>query len=313
LWDAANGSALRTLNEHEFDIEAIDVSATGVVAAGDRQRLLTLWDMHEGTAVWTAGDPDSDPTSSVVFSDHGYLAHASLSGQLMVIDARRHAVVSQRRLDVGIQSLAFAPLGSWLAVGDRAGHLRIVSFVHGSWDLRSTREWPAHDGRVYAVKVAADGKQIFSAGADGRIVAWVPHAGTPDQHINLSNRFWNMKAVAGGRILLGGHDLTILSDRAGQVLQEWGPPGHWGIAVNARAGLIFGWNDTAISAWKMDTHEQVFHWPQQAPSQNITCAVTPDARTVCLVCKAVDGPRGLQIIDARSSYGLCRLGNPCTQ
>lgn len=307
LWDAANGSALRTLNEHEFDIEAIDVSATGVVAAGDRQRLLTLWDMHEGTAVWTAGDPDFDPTSSVVFSDQGYLAHASLSGQLMIMDTRRHTVVSQRRLDVGIQSLAFAPRGSWLAVGDRSGHLRIVNFEHGSWDLRSTREWPAHDGRVYAVKVAADGKQIFSAGADGRIVAWVPHAGTPDQHFNLSNRFWNMKAVAGGRILLGGHDLTILSDRSGQVLQEWGPPGHWGIAVNARTGLIFGWHDTAISAWKMDTHEQVFHWPQQAPSQNITCAVTPDARTVCLVYKPVDGPRGLQIIDVRSRRVVAQL------
>lgn len=307
LWDASNGSTLRTLNEHEFDIEAIDVSVTGIVAAGDRERLLTLWDLRQDSAVWTAGDAESDPISAVAFSDGGYLAQASLSGQLMIMDSQRQTVVSQRRLDAGIQSLAFAPLGSWLAVGDRSGHLRIVSFEHGSWDLRSTREWPAHEGRVYAVKVAADGKQIFSGGADGRVVAWVPHAGTPDQRLNFSKSYWRMKAVAGDRILLGGHDLTILSDRAGQVLQEWGQPGHWGIAVNAKTGLMAGWNDTEMAAWEMDTHEQVFHWPQPAPSQNVACAVTPDARTICLVSRPADGPRRLQIIDVRSKRVVMQL------
>lgn len=308
LWDASSGASLGAINEHQFGIESIDMSASGLVAAGDRQSQTTLWNLQKKVPVWTAGDEDPDPVCAVVFSDSRYFAHANNSGQLTITDIRRGAVVSQRRFADGIQSLAFASHESWLTIGDRAGHLRIVPFERGVWDLRSAREWPAHDGRVYAVKVTPDGKRILSGGADGRIMAWEPQAGTPDRVVQLSSQHTTIKSLHDDRFLIGGQSRVMLCDRDGTVLQKIGPPNHWRIAVALSAHLVFGASLTEeIRAWNIDTGKQVFYWPPQDQADNVAIAATPDGRTVCLVARFTTGFRQLQIIDVGSGSLVAQL------
>jgi len=307
LWDATSGASLGTLNEHQSGIETIDISAGGVVAAGDRESRITLWDLPGTAAVWTAGLGVFDPVSSAVFSDHGYVAHGTVGGQLTIMDVGRGAVASQRRFADGIQSLAFAPLGAWLALGDRAGHLRIIPFEHGEWDLRAAREWPAHDGRVYAVKVSADGKRILSGGADGRLMAWEPHAGAPDRLVRFLRHYYTIKDLDGDRFLISGNNRVILCDRAGTVVSRIGSPDSWNIVVAAPVRLVFGMNRAEVLAWDVDTGKRVFHWPAQEEVECIGLAVTPDGRTVCRTCRFADGSRQLQIIDVASRSLVARL------
>jgi len=308
LWDASSGASLGILNEHRFGIESMDMSASGLVAAGDRESQTSLWDLQGAAPVWTAGVAEHDPISAVVVSDRDYLAQANLSGQLTITDIRRGTVVSQRRFADGIQSLAFAPQESWLTIGDRAGHIRIVPFEHGEWDLRATREWPAHNGRVYAVKVTLDGNRILSGSADGRVIAWEPHAGTQDQVVHFSRPCATIKPLRDESFLIGGHNGVIRCDRGGKVLQKIGPLDYWRIAVAPPADLVFGARvSNEIRAWSVDTGEQVFFWPSQGQCENIAIAATPNGQTACLTTRLADGSRQLQIIDVGSEILTAQL------
>jgi eukaryotic-like serine/threonine-protein kinase len=300
LWDATSGSSLGTLNEHQEDVETIDVSASGIVAAGDQASKVSLWDLPARAAVWTAGDRESIPTSSVVFSDHGCLAQANILGQLIIMDIHSQAIVAERQLESGIQSLAFAPNGSWLAVGDRAGQLRVINFERGAWDLRATRQWAAHDGRIYALDVTPDGKRIISGGADGRIIVSKPRSAETDRVVSFPNRFWKMKPINGGNYLLGGQGLTVHCDQAGNVLQEFGPPGYWDIDLASGGNLMFGVNSHELAAWNLKSEKKVFQSPQQEQVEYLSLAATQDGQTVCVACKLADGSRQLQIIDVGS-------------
>jgi WD40 repeat protein len=307
LWDAATGAPLGPLNQHGIDIETIAVSPTGLVAAGDRNARLTLWDLEQAKEIWTVDDGVFDPVTCVVFSDHGYLAHGTQGGLLTIVDVRRRAVVSQRRFAEGIQSLAFGPLGAWLAVGDRGGHLRIVPFEHGVWDLRSAREWPAHDGRVYALEVTADGKQILSGGADGRIMTWEPLTGAAERAVYFTTPFTRIADVDGAGIVISGRNRAMLCDQTGTVLREIAPVDSRIIAVAASTRHVFGMSPDDIVGWNLDTGEQIFHWPAPDRAYHIMLAVTPDGRTLCRTVKHGDGARALEIVDVASGNLLAQL------
>jgi WD40 repeat protein/serine/threonine protein kinase len=308
LWDASNGAPLGTLNEHQHGIETIAISASGGVAAGDRRSYMTYWDLQKGEPVWTAGVADPDPICAVDFSAGFYLAQANLSGQLTIMDTRSGTMVSQRRFADGIQSLAFAPRESWLAIGDGAGHLRIVPFEHGAWDLRAAREWPAHDGKIYAVKVTPDGKRILSGGADGRVMAWEPQAGTPDKVLQFEQHYTTLRPLGNQQFVLAGQDHVTIRDHAGSVIKRFGVPDHFHIASALPARLVFAASLVgAVRAWNFDTGEQVFLWPSDDQLENVALAVTADGRTLCLTSRDLGGDFRLQVIDVRSGSLLDEL------
>ena len=301
LWDASSGAARGTLNEHGIGLETIAVSAEGLVAAGDRQSRVSLWDLNQKKAVWDKQDGLMfDPINSVVFSDHGYLAYGTVEGLLEIMKTDTYTVTSRRRFAEGIQSLAFAPLGGWLAVGGRAGHLRMVPFEEGAWDPSVYREWPAHDGRLYAVRVSRDGGRIYSGGADGRIMAWDPYTGTPDQMIPLPRPSTMLADIDGDRFVIGGHEWMSIYDVAGTVLHDIGPAAYWEIKTAKSARQVFGANFHRLVAWDVDTGKQTFRWLAQDDMTNAALAVAPDGRTVCATFMLPSGDRVLHILDVPS-------------
>jgi eukaryotic-like serine/threonine-protein kinase len=307
LWDAATGASMGELNQHEIGLETIAISPTGLVAAGDRNARMTLWNLEQVQEIWTVDDSVFDPISSVVFSDHGYLAHGTVGGLLTIVDVRRRAVVSQRRFAEGIQSLAFGPVGAWLAVGDRTGHLRIVPFEHGAWDLGSARAWPAHDARIYALEVTSDGKQILSGGADGRIMTWAPLTGAAEQIVRFTTPFARIADLDGARFVISGDNRAIICDQTGTVLREIDSFDYRNIAVAAPARRMFGMSLDEVVGWNLDTGEQIFRWPAPDNADNITLAVAPDGQTVCRTVKSRDGARTLQIAEVASGDLLAQL------
>ncbi len=306
LWDAFSGESLGTLNEHQAGLETIAVSTEGIVAAGDRGSRLSLWDLGQEKAVWDEDDDVFDPISSVVFSDHGYLAHGTVGGLLEIMNTDTYTTTFRRRFAEGIQSLAFSPLGAWLAVGDRAGHLRMVPFEEGEWDLSVSREWPAHEGRLYAVSVARDGRRIYSGGADGRFMAWEPFAGAPDQIVPLPRRYTRLAIVDADRFVISGHEGMSICDGTGTVLQDIGPAAHWDITTAKSARQLFATNFNRLAAWDVDTGKQIFQWLAQDDEIEVALAVAPDGRTVCATFKSSSGDRHLHVVDAPSGKLISR-------
>src|SRR5690606_285679 len=156
-------------------------------------------------------------------------AYVSLRGMLTVMDVEKQSVAFQRRFAEGLQSVAFAPTesGGWLVVGDRAGHLRTLPFEQGQWDVRPTREWPAHDGRIYALRVTPPWQGTSFGGMDGRLMAWDPSTSETDLVIPLEGEFQSIVGLEKGQFAIGGIDRIILFDADAQRRRQIKWDGDW--------------------------------------------------------------------------------------
>ena len=299
LWDAATGSALGTLNEHETAIETISISADGVIAAGDEWSRVSLWDLAGRRALRVPENRGVDAISSVSFSEGGLLAHGTVAGQLSVGDASNQNVTYQRRLANGIQSVDFAPeVGSWLAIGDRSGQLSIVPIERGVWDLGATRQWPAHEGRVYTVAVTPDSQRIISGGADGRIMSWAPFSGTPSRLVHLDETCEAVAAMDDGRIAVGVGDGILILDRQGEVIRRLSyEPGEWYVEYVPSSGLLLAESGFGAIACRATDFGEVFRFSSPAGFTLRHVNATPDGRTLAVVLEDGEGDRELQIRD----------------
>ncbi len=177
LWDAATGVRVGTLAGHDGPIDAFALS-------GDRQRVWSVAadlccvqnDLESLGIVGTRIEHSERPTCVAVTPD----GRLSVSGEL---DARLIACNTASgktqpiRVAHPVQSVAISPDGRRLAVGDRNGALRI-------WRIRVSEEaacgyvfeaetgWYAHEGRIYGIAFASDGKELISVGTDGATRAW---------------------------------------------------------------------------------------------------------------------------------------------
>jgi eukaryotic-like serine/threonine-protein kinase len=295
-WNAATGAPLGSLNTHDDWLETIAMSPTGIVAAGDRMSRITLWDITTGALVRDLGENGPDPISSVKFSKNGYLAFGTVGGLLSIADAGTGAVTSQQSMADGIQSLDFSPSGTWLAVGDRAGNLRIIPFERGRWDLGASREWPAHGGRIYAMQVSPDGQRIFSGGSDGRVMAWKSFSGGPGQLVHFAERLTHLGAVDDTRLVVSGYDTIAVCDRMGKELRRIETQGHWQIYRTTAARRVFGSLATEVAAWDVDSGEQVFRWKLPNKASVLGFAPAPDGQAVFVAFKLASGDRYLQMV-----------------
>lgn len=301
LWDSDSGASQGTLNLHDNHLEYLAVSATGLVAAGDRNARITVWDADAGTPVFDFHSPRGTVSSALAWSSTGHLAHGTIEGDLYILDSATHSLLAHRRLPDGVQSLAFAPDGSWLAAGDRNGNLRIIPFEAGLWDLDTSRTWPAHRGRVFACAVTSDGRRLLSAGEDGCVRAWELWASSAHKLVGCESETDSLAVLDDQMLVVGVVGGIELRDRLGNKLRDLTrQPGTWEVSVARSVRQVCGVTAGEIVLWSVDDGRELFRQPVETGSHYRHALPTPDGRTVCALSRDGEGDFYLDLFDVES-------------
>jgi RNA polymerase sigma factor (sigma-70 family) len=171
LWATATGKEVQRYTGLEKPVRFVAVSPDGKIVAASAAQEIRLWDAESGKLLHKlAGDGE------LAFSADGkLLAGACSDGAVRLWNPATGELVRQWQANrgsdkaSGLTSVAFAPDGKTLATAGRLDHaIRLWEVATG----KEVRPIPGHTGGVRSMHFAADGKTLFSLGADSRIVAW---------------------------------------------------------------------------------------------------------------------------------------------
>lgn len=209
LWNAANGTILRTLDGRCDWIRSIDFHPRGeLLASGGDDGRLVLWNAEQGRAIaqWNV----ASGVFSVRFSPDGrWLAAAGFGGECLIVDAERRVVVQRLQCPCqDVRAIAFSPSSQVLAAAGRNGRIRLWDVATGDqvaefkgdtrrircltfadqetllaagdsgdvseWDVVSrtqTRSWPTGQGRIYCMTLLSD-ETVATGGSDNSVRFW---------------------------------------------------------------------------------------------------------------------------------------------
>ncbi len=103
----------------------------------------------------------------------------------------------------GNLSLAISQNGHWLAVGSEIGTIQIMDLTNLS---AKPIQLKGHQGVIYAIAFSKDGQQLFSSGADKKILLWDISSSSSSVVYNESNTVRALGLSPDGKFLAGGAD-----------------------------------------------------------------------------------------------------------
>jgi RNA polymerase sigma factor (sigma-70 family) len=169
LWDVASGKELRSFEAAPTGIVTLQLTPDGkMLACRCLDQALYLWDAANGKLLRHIGERVAKPQSHSIGT--------ALSG-----------------LE---NTLAFAPDGKTVAIGGK----HLVRF----WDISTGKpiESPrGHEGAVTALAVSADGRHVFTRGADNTLRRWELATGKEVQKRPLPEGTANAVFSADGRVV----------------------------------------------------------------------------------------------------------------
>jgi RNA polymerase sigma factor (sigma-70 family) len=208
-WQAASGPSVS--GHHALRAEP---AGPRVIYADDET--IRFLDTSNGSEKLIAG-PDSIQRAALAISRDGKtLASGHADGSIHLWDASTGKEISHWQTSGEmILTVTFSPDGKTLVSGDYRG-----SSVR-SWDTASGKElpqkWAGHNGYVKSIRYSADGKDLYSIGADSSFYRWDVRSGvakesctwpmsadakcTPDGTEILSSEFVDKVAFSAPRIL----------------------------------------------------------------------------------------------------------------
>jgi WD40 repeat protein len=152
------------------DIPALTALALGsggsLVAAGDADGNLKLWDLADRRLITTIDRLGSEITAVASSPDDQILAWASAAGVRM--SGPETASTPLEGVDGGIGALAFAPDSALLASGGEDGTVRLSAMPDGAL----AESLAGHTGPVTALAITPDGSRLASGSEDGTVKLW---------------------------------------------------------------------------------------------------------------------------------------------
>ncbi len=257
VWSVATGRALATLAGHAGRVHALALAPDGTrLATGSDDGALVLWDARTGAQIvrkqaagtWhaLAWRPDGAEIAAALANPAGSIHLLSAA------DLATHATLEEDRIVVN--TLAYAPDGRSLAIGDAAGNLRVRDTATGR-----ERAAALGSGAAQCVAFSPDGRELAVATGSGRIFLLVSAA--LDRRRNLIGHAREAFAVAwspdGARIASGGRDgrLRIWDAATGDLVGSFEGHGEyiWSVAFHPDGTRIAtGSGDGTVRQWESE-------------------------------------------------------------
>jgi cytochrome c len=171
IWDLRGGAEPRVLEGHRGNVNAIAFRADGVAATAGFDGTLRIWPEGEADRVLAEFGL---PLNTLAALPDGTLAVGGVDGMLRLVapDGGVREVQAGAR---PIVALAATPDGALLAAGSLGGSVTLWEVA--SLRLRHTLEGPGLP--VWSVAFSADGRSLWTGGADRRVRRWDPATGRP--------------------------------------------------------------------------------------------------------------------------------------
>jgi sugar lactone lactonase YvrE len=204
LWDASEGSEIRTLQGHLYFASSVAFSPDGrTLATGSYDGTIKLWDVVDGREMRTL-QGHSDDISCVAFSPDGrILASGSQDNNTVWLwDAASGSEIQILQGHyMGVSSVAFSPDGRTLATGSYDDTIKLWDAVSGN-EIRTLQ---GHSSGVWSLAFSPDGRILASGSDDKTIKLW--NAASGNEVLTLRGHSDTVTSVAfsaDGRILASG-------------------------------------------------------------------------------------------------------------
>src|SRR5208337_1973139 len=178
LWDVATWTERATLGGFSLWVESVGFTPDGSTltacgSSGGLRGQVRSWDLSPAVRPAREFRIDNAPAWSVAFSPDGKTLAAGYGrwdrhGKLRLWDVAGGRVRAEARTHLGLRSLAYAPDGEALALGDYHGSVTI----YPARGAGGPRAWQAHDLRINAIAFAPDGKAVATASQDRTVRLW---------------------------------------------------------------------------------------------------------------------------------------------
>jgi WD40 repeat protein len=211
VWSVATGKEAVTLDPTATALSqhAADISPDGaLVAAGDVDGSVRIWNVRSGHQVRQFNDVDQTGLSSARFSPDGRLLVTGGGDRVgRILDATSGRVIRTLGGHTGIiQSARFSPDGTLVLTASDDRTVRV-------WDAASGRQLRVLTGAPYGLVDAAfsaDGRLVISGGADSITLVWDRASGRTLAVLHEHGDFVNSVAFSpdGQRILSASDDST---------------------------------------------------------------------------------------------------------
>jgi WD40 repeat protein/DNA-binding CsgD family transcriptional regulator len=268
LIDTASGDVLRQFGGYPLGACCMDFAPDGNTALiGGFGGEMVLWDTNNGERLHIF--PNIFGLWNMTFSPSGRMAISTSDGcqtlTLWDVDPKspslgnpvRHFVGSEN--DCFSNAIAFIPDGHWFLAGTRTGPIVV-------WDVETGRiihRLDEHNTRVLSIDVNPDGKTALSGAGDGNLILWDLVEGRElRRFIGQPGAMYHLE--------FGPDGLTAFSDSFTDGVTQWDVATGQAIRRYPYAGIggllrpdgrsFFTVSDTAITEWRVDTHEELVDW-----------------------------------------------------
>jgi WD40 repeat protein len=167
IWNTGTSTYVG-LTGHNTPVTAVAVSSDGIIASGDQDGLVKLWNPRIRDPI---GQPIKAPGAvrDVAFSPNGEEIAVAVDSSVHVwkVDTRQHIEPPLNHTET-VNSVAFSPDGTTIATASNNDALAIWA----AGDHTRKRELPDHDNDVRDVAFNQDGTVIATAAGDNTVRLW---------------------------------------------------------------------------------------------------------------------------------------------
>jgi WD40 repeat protein len=251
--------------------------------------------------------------------DATLVATSSVGRKVQVWSAETGDLVHEFEHLDRVERCVFTPDGSAIIACDHGGMIRI-------WKLSPAQSpeqvipgvpdssgWKAHPDRIYSVAVSPDAKQLLSAGADGKVLAWNLTSAQPNTELQKSDGQIVDLAFVPGRDLLAtidAHSIELWQPRDLSLVNALRRSDETFrcLAVSADGSTLATGNDAGrIEVWNVALGQPRATLHVRPDFQIDGLALSPDGSTVAVIERYVSEGDDLCVFDVASGQRLAGI------